>query len=219
MKTSILFNSVRSPHCLKVAMFMGEKNIPFERCEINLPTREQKTPEYLAINPLGQVPVYEDDASYHIDSLVIMRYLDELYPENRLFPAEPGKLQQALDWIELSSTKFRDVSHHLYWLMIEPPADGADPDEIARLKAQGARLLRQLDQTLENREWIMDTFSVVDLAVFPWVYGYTRFDLITPEYPHVIEWRQRIAARPTFAANYQKAGYPFQEYLARKINS
>jgi len=82
----ILYGSVRSPHCFKVSLVLAEKGIDVDRVEIDLPAREQKTPAYLAINPLGQVPVYRDDRGVHIDSLVIMRHLDERHPEPRLFP-------------------------------------------------------------------------------------------------------------------------------------
>lgn len=63
---SILYSSARSPHCFKVSMVLYEKQLSFERIEINLVTKEQKTPEYLRINPLGQVPVYQDDQGVHI---------------------------------------------------------------------------------------------------------------------------------------------------------
>lgn len=121
-----LYSSVRSPHCFKVSLVLAEKSVAFERIEINLPAKQQRSPAYLAINSLGQVPVFVDDRGIHVDSLVIMRYLDERYPTPPLFPADDAKLNRVLDWINRSSTAISDVSHYLYWQLIEPPESGLD---------------------------------------------------------------------------------------------
>jgi len=87
MPKSIFYSSIRSPHCLKIGMILTEKQIPFERVEIDLRAKQQKTDAFLAINPAGQVPVYVDDYGAHADSLIIMQHLDQLVPDPpRLFP-------------------------------------------------------------------------------------------------------------------------------------
>ena len=61
MSKAILFSSISSPHCFKVSMILEEKGVAFERVEINLSEKEQKSTEYLELNPRGQVPAYKDD--------------------------------------------------------------------------------------------------------------------------------------------------------------
>jgi glutathione S-transferase len=208
----ILYSSVRSPHCFKVSLFLHEKGVAFDRVEIDLPAKQQRTPAYLAINPLGQVPVFADDQGVHVDSLRIMRHLDARHGPHRLFPTDDEALQEVLAWIDLSSTAMRDVSHHLYWLMIEPPAQGADPEAVARLTRQGLDLLEQVDGALRRGGgWLAGSLSAADLSVFAWLHGFRRFDLppAGSDFPHLEAWLERLTQRPSFAASYAQVGRPF----------
>jgi glutathione S-transferase len=207
-----LYSSVRSPHCFKVSLVLAEKGVSFDRIEIDLRAKQQRTPAYLAINPLGQVPVFEDDRGVHIDSLVIMRYLDERYPTPPLFPAVGAELDLVLDWIERSSTTMRDVSHHLYWQVVEPPEDGPDESVVADLKAQGMALLADVEAALTaGQGWLTGSLTAADFSVFAWLYGYRRFGL-PPDlaaFPALADWLQRLTSRPSFAASYGRVGEPF----------
>ena len=208
---SILYSSIRSPHCLKVAIFLQEKNIPFDRVEIDLSAKEQRTPEFLAINPLGLVPVYEDNNGIHPDSLYIMQYLEEQYPDPPLFPKDQTQLQKAFDWIDLSSTTVRDVSHHLYWQLIEPPETGTNQQLVKELEAQGAAILHQLEELFSKTTYFMgETLSVVDIAMLPWIYGYQRFNFpFSQRYQNVLKWLTTLSKQPSFQDNYNKRGRPF----------
>lgn len=208
----ILYSSVRSPHCLKVSLVLHEKGVDFERIEVDLRAKEQRTPRYLSINPLGQVPVFEDERGVHIDSLVIMRSLDDHYGPPRLFPADPGALREVLAWIELSSTAMRDVSHHLYWQLIEPPEGGADEATVTRLKAEGMVLLERVERALEAGDgWLVGGFGAADLSVFAWLQGYARFGLPPSweAFPRLRSWLDRLRARPSFAASHGAVGRAF----------
>jgi glutathione S-transferase len=103
MSDATLFSSVRSPHCFKVSIVLEEKRVRFERVEIDLPARQQKTPEYLAIQPRGQVPAYLDDAGAHLDSLDVMLHLEARHPEPRTVPADPAQRDAMLAWSVRSS--------------------------------------------------------------------------------------------------------------------
>ncbi|NDJ60370.1 MAG: glutathione S-transferase family protein [Chloroflexi bacterium] len=207
MSRPILYSSIRSPHCLKVALFLQEKGIVFDRVEIDLPARQQKSPAYLRINPFGLVPAYTDDYGPHADSLLIMHYLEWRHPQPRLFPAAETDWPDALNWIERSSGPFRDVSHHLYWQIIEPPTSGTDWDRVAALKTEGIMLLDTLEAHLAHRQFMFGEFGVVDIALIPWVHGYRRFDLISAErHPHTAAWIERVSTRPSFQNNYQIKG-------------
>ncbi len=209
----ILYSSVRSPHCFKVSLFLYEKGVGVDRVEIDLPAKEQRTPAYLAINPLGQVPVYRDGEGVHVDSLVIMRHVDAHHPGPRLFPEDAAALQRTLDWIELSSTAMRDVSHHLYWQLIEPPATGVDAAAVGRLKAEGMALLERVETALgEGGGWLVDgALSAADLSVFSWLHGYARYDLppAWARFPQLRAWLVKLTDRPSFAASYGQVGRPF----------
>ncbi|MEO2170036.1 MAG: glutathione S-transferase, partial [bacterium] len=78
-----LYVSSVAPNPRKVILYVKEKGLDLPQVEINIIEGEQKTPEFLAKNPLGALPVLElDDGSYLTESLAIMEYLEELHPEN-----------------------------------------------------------------------------------------------------------------------------------------
>lgn len=196
-------------------MALHEKGVPFERVEIDLPAREQRSPAYLAISPLGHVPAYRDDRGVHIDSLPILRYLDERHPSPRLFPADPERLERALRWLELSGGPFKHVSHHLYWQLLEPPAGGPNAAEVDRLTIRGRALLRDLEAALEaGGGWLDLELTAADISVFAWVQGYRRFGdrfglADGDHFPHVRAWLERLASRPSFLASHGATGRPF----------
>jgi len=214
-KPSILYSSLRSPHSLKAAMFLSEKGIEFERVEVDLPKKEQKLPQYLRIHPMGQVPCYIDDYGSHPDSLFLMHYLEGRYPNPPLFPTDDNDLPLALDWIARSSREYRNVSHELYWQLLEPPQDGTDWDKVNTLMAQGHSILNDLEITLQDKEYILGNFGVVDIAFIPWINGYQRFEgLLTEEkHPSTVAWVQRVTARQSFKDNYQMRGKPLLDTL------
>jgi glutathione S-transferase len=202
-------------------MFLTERGVKFHRVEVEMASKEhQRAPYTTEVNPNATVPAMFD-ADVHLgDSLAIMSYIDAHASGNRLFPDDGEKLAEILSWIERADTDFWDVSHHLYWQIIEPPTGGADETEIARLLAKGHALLTQLDYVLANQPYITgDSLTAADIAVFPWVYGYKRFDLFDNEtaYSHVRAWRDSLIARKSFTLNYKVPGEALSEFLARFV--
>lgn len=213
----ILYSSINCPHSSKTAFFLAEKGIEFQRVEVSLAEKVQKTPAYLYINPRGTVPCYEDEHGVIGDSLEIMQYIDDQENNQSLFPSDPENLEVALQWIERANTEFWDVSHHLYWQIIEPPTKGTDWEEVERLKSEGTSLLQELDLILCDQPYICGELSVADIVIVPWVYSFQRFNL--PEvgqFPHLEAWRDNLTERSTFKENYNQEGIPLQVFLAKR---
>jgi glutathione S-transferase len=211
----ILYSSVNCPHSTKAAFFLAEKGVEFRRIEVSLAARVQKTPAYLALNPKGTVPTFEDEHGVIGDSLALMRHVDAHFDGPQLFPSDPDALHDVLRWIARGDADFWDVSHHLYWQVIEPPQTGTDWAEVARLRAKGIGLLAELEASLARQPYVCGDFSAADIALLPWVYGFQRFNL--PErgqFLHVERWRDQLSSRATFRDNHNRAGYPFTEFLA-----
>jgi glutathione S-transferase len=218
----VLFSSARSPHCFKVSVALLELGVAFERVEIDLPGREQKTAEYLAINPRGQVPAYLDATGAHLDSLDILLHLDARRRPPRLFPADPVAREATLTWIARSSGPMRDVSHHLYWQLLEPPAPGPDLARVAELRAQGSELLEGVEAALaaSRSGWLVDADdltgpSAADMCVYAWTSGFRRFELPGPEarLPQLERWWRWWDERPSVRASRGAVGVPFRSWL------
>src|ERR671937_1574696 len=88
MPTLTLYDADRCPFCARVRIVLAEKGIEYEDVQIDLSDR----PAWLyEKNPVGKVPVLEEDAFVLPESAVIMEYLEERYPEPRLLPADPAE--------------------------------------------------------------------------------------------------------------------------------
>jgi len=208
---SILYSHYNCPHSLKTAFFLSVKGVPFERVEVDLAAKQQKTPAYLAKNPNGTTPAYEHDGGVIGDSLDIMRHIDEQTDSPKLFPADPEQYAEVLTWIKRADEDFWDVSHHLYWQLLAPPQEGTDWDEVKRLKAKGQGLLSELEAILSVQPYIVGDLTAADIVVAPWVYGYKRFDLpkIPEDFPHVMAWLDTMTNQPAFTDNHRVKGVPF----------
>jgi len=88
----ILYDAARCPYCARVRIVLAEKGLGYETVEIDLSDR----PAWLyAKNPSGRVPVLEEDGGFVLpESLVIMEYLDERFPEPPFWPADPGEFRR-----------------------------------------------------------------------------------------------------------------------------
>lgn len=209
--TSILYSNYNCPHSLKTSFFLSLKGIAFERVEVDLSAKQQRTPEYLTLNPNGTVPAYQHGETVIGDSLEIMEFIDTQGDNLQLIPSDPAQHAEALSWIERANDDFYDVSHHLYWQLIQPPADGTDWDEVKRLKTKGIGLLTELEAILSTQPYILGELTIADIVVVPWVYGYQRFDLPAnnDDFPHMVAWRDKLTDQPAFTENYRVKGTPF----------
>src|SRR5438093_12220150 len=86
-----LYDFKSSPNCQRVKVVLAEKNLPYDIIPIDLRKSEQKTPEYLKLNPYSKVPVLTDDAAVLYESCIINEYLNEKYPNLPLMPADLEK--------------------------------------------------------------------------------------------------------------------------------
>ena len=94
-----LYSAPQSTCSQKVRLTLAEKNLDFVEHKMKLFQNDQLKPEYLKLNPNGVVPTLVDDGTPIIDSSVIMEYLDEVYPEIALSPADPKQRALMRAWL------------------------------------------------------------------------------------------------------------------------
>ena len=95
----LYLDTKRAPNPRKVRIYLAEKNLDIPIKEIDLYAGEQKTPEFLAKNPFAGVPILElDDGTVLIETLPIMEYLEELYPDPPLIGADPVSRALVRSW-------------------------------------------------------------------------------------------------------------------------
>jgi glutathione S-transferase len=185
------------PYVQRAVIALTEKGVPFDRVCIDLAA---KPDWFLAISPLGKVPLLRVDDEVIFESAVILEYLEETQG-NPLYPADPLARARHRAMIEFGSAILSDI----WGLEIAPTRDVAVA-RIEALRQKFARLERDLDIDLGDGPWFAgETFGLVD-AVFGPVFRY--FDLfdrildhgIFAATPKVNAWRAALAARPSVRA-------------------
>lgn len=180
-----------------IACALAELGVAHDRVRIDIRKGEQRTPEYLAINPNGKVPCLVVDGTPIFEGLAIHLWLGDRFGVARgLWPAAdtPERLQ-AMSWCAWAYVTYAAVINRLRLAT----ADDAlrDATQAAAAAAEGGRLLALLEARLAGQAWMLgEAYSLVDLVVGQ-VVGYgTYVGAGVKDYPAVAAWLARVQARP-----------------------
>lgn len=195
-----LYDFKSSPNCQRVKIVLAEKNLPYDIAPIDLRAHEQKTPEYLKLNPYGKVPVLTDDATVLYESLIINEYLDEKYPNPPLMPKDPAKRAKARILVDYGMAHF-DAPYQRLRMELMNDAKEQNQQVIATAKAELKKLLQRLEDEIGEQQYLLGDFSLVDADLLP---RFTRLEgfgvLPDPSLPRLGNYLERVKARPSVRA-------------------
>jgi glutathione S-transferase len=180
-----LYDADRCPYCARVRIALAEKGVEHETVVIDLDERPSWIYEK---NPLGRVPILEDDAFVLPESAVINEYLEERYPVPALWPADAA--ERAFG--RLLVFRFDQLSKPYYGLRRQE--EGAQE----RFEAELAKLNAVLDAQpyLTGR-----AFGLADIAYVPWLLrARDRMGVELGSFGALAEWLERVSERPAIAA-------------------
>ncbi|KAJ3563254.1 hypothetical protein NP233_g9055 [Leucocoprinus birnbaumii] len=167
-----LYGWFASAPALFVAVILHEKQIPFEWIEVDLAKGDQKTPEFVASNPFGEVPTIDDDGFVMYESRAIARYLDEKYPDQgtRLYPKDVQKraaVDQAV-WAEL--TQFYRFGVRILYETLNKRFFGREPN-MELVEEAKKSLLAKMDvyeSILSKQRYLAgDELTLADIVHIP----------------------------------------------------
>src|ERR1700732_362885 len=171
---------------------MEETGQPYERVLIDLTKGAQKTPEYLAINPMGKVPALKDGDATLAEATAICAYVAERYPDAKLAPPTGDPLR----------------AKYLYWLFfapgcIEPAmvqiATKLEMNPVAAGWGESTRVFDVLDAALAKGPWLLgENFSAADIAIGAALNFSVRLFKMVPSRPSVHRYTAGCAARLAF---------------------
>ena len=190
-----LYGHEMSGNCYKPKLLLELLNIEYEWVKVDLMKGEQKLPQYLALNPFGQVPLLVDGDTKIADAQAILVYLARQYGGDRWLPLEALPLAQVVRWLSTTAGEIRQGPEHarLYYLF------GTTSINIERAQQQAERILSQLDQHLSTRNWLeFDRTTIADIAVFPYVALAPDGKIDLALYPNVLSWIARVKQLPGY---------------------
>ncbi len=182
-----LYDAARCPYCARVRIALAEKGIGYETVEVDL---DHRPAWMIELNPPGgRVPVLDEGGFILPESVVIMEYLEECYPEPALLPADPADRAVSRLLVE----RFDRLGDPYYDLYFARQAGTAERVESA---------LATLDARLEAFPFLGGgTYGLADIAYIPWVLrAETRLGLDLSRFEALCGWRDRLSERPAIAA-------------------
>ena len=190
-----------TPNGRKITIMLEELELDYILHPINITRDDQFEAEFLAISPNNKIPaiIDSDNGQTLFESGAIMMYLAE--KTGKLMPDKPKARWATIEWLMFQMGGVGPMmgqAHH--FVKFNP-----DKSEYASVRylTEVKRLYKVIDERLVNNEWLNgDSYSIADMAIWPWVARYDWQTIDLNDYPNVVHWYIAIANRPATQAGW-----------------
>ncbi|KAM3335266.1 hypothetical protein ACQJBY_029596 [Aegilops geniculata] len=199
-----LYGMMLSPNVTRVVTVLNELGLDFDSVEVDLRTGAHKHPDFLKLNPFGQIPALQDGDEVVFESRAINRYIATKYGSSglNLLPTPSAKMEA---WLEVESHHFFPSAQTVVYELLIKPLFGAAPDtaEADKKAAELDKLLDVYEAHLAagNKYLAGDVLTLADANHMSWLFLLTKSpkaELVASR-PHVKAWWEEISARPAWA--------------------
>ena len=182
-----------SGHSHRVELFLSLLELPYELIEVNLKTGAQKHPQFIAMNPFGQVPVIQDGDIIVADSNAILVYLATRYGRDSWLPRDPFAAAAVQRWLSVAAGPLASgpaAARRAALNNIPVP-----PEAVERSQS----LFSVMDSALKKRSFLAgSTPTVADIANYTYSAHAEEGGISLAPYPQLRNWLRRIEALPGF---------------------
>jgi GST-like protein len=186
-----------TPNGQKVHIALEETGLPYRTVPVNISAGEQFSPEFLAINPNHRIPAIIDrqgpgGALPLFESGAILIYLAE--KAGNFIPVDAAGRYTCLQWLMFQMGGIGPMFGQFAHFNVYAPEKL--PYAIERYKKESQRLVGVLEKRLKQDDYLAGTYSIADMAAYPWVHAAATRSFDWEPYPAVKRWHDAIAARP-----------------------
>jgi glutathione S-transferase len=204
-----------SPFAWRVLLALEYKRLPYTSHLLQFSRQEHKSPQMLAMNFRGRVPVLKDGDYVVFESVAILYYLDRKYPDPPLFgrtPEEAGVIMRVIcEYQAYAEPHVMRIARAFF-----PQSTPLRPDELAAAMQGVASEARSIEGRLAHSDWVVgETLSAADLVIYPGLQFLlrtlkkpaaadlsTRFFPLDVHYPALSRWAARMEALPGYEKTY-----------------
>lgn len=198
--------SLPTPNGVKVSIMLEETGLDYEAHRVRFDAGDQKSPEFLSLNPNGKIPAMIDPHGPNgqplalFESGAMLIYLAD--KTGQLIPADETRRYEAIQWLMFQMGGVGPIFGQVGFFNKFAGREIEDKRPLERYINESRRLIGVVDQRLATRDWIMgDDYTIADIALFPWINNLITFyeaaDLVNiSEFGNVNRTLERFLERP-----------------------
>ena len=198
--------SLNTPNGVKVSIMLEETGLPYEPHLVDIMKGDNRTAEFLSLNPNGKIPAIIDPDGPGgkpiglFESGAILLYLAD--KTGKFISADPAQRWETIQWVFFQMAAIGPMFGQVGYFHKFAGKEIADKRPLERYVVESKRLLDILDKRLEGRTWLMgDNYTIADISTLGWVRNLITFyearELVGYDsFTHVVAWLDRALARP-----------------------
>ncbi|MBC8749841.1 MULTISPECIES: glutathione S-transferase family protein [Paraburkholderia] len=191
-----LYDFELSGSCYKIRLLANILGVQYKPVSVDFVRKEHKTEKYTALNPFGEIPIFEDGELRLRDAQAIMVYLASKYDKSGTwYPNTPESMGRVNQWLSTGGGELMNAAGARLVKILGYPLD------LEKLQAGANRVFKILDDQLASRDWLeLDHPTIGDIACFPYAALAGEGGIDLKPYPNVLAWIERIKKLPGFIA-------------------
>ena len=204
-----------SPYSWRVLLALEYKRLAYASHVLQFSKQEHQSPQILALNFRGRVPILKDGDYVVFESLAVLYYLDLKYPDPPIFgrsPEEAGVIMRVIcEYQAYAEEHVNRITRAFFF-----PSQKRDPDQLAKSMHAVASEARSIEMRLAKSDWVVGyTFSAADIVIFPGLQSLlralskpdarelsARFLPLEINYPALARWIARVEQLPGYERTY-----------------
>jgi GSH-dependent disulfide-bond oxidoreductase len=202
-----------TPNGLKLKLFLEEAGLPYRAIPVDIGKGEQHRPEFLKISPNNKIPALVDheppDGGAPLslfESGAMLLYLAD--KSRKFIPADVRGRADVLQWLFWQVGGLGPMGGQDGHFRVFAPT--ALPYAIERYTKEVNRLFSVMNQRLADREFLAGSYSIADMACYPWTVPHKQLGQRIEHFPYLKRWLDTIAARPATLRTYEGVAIPYQ---------
>ncbi len=192
-----LYTGLGSGNAYKAELMLHLLDLAYESVSVSVPRGEHRHPDFLRLNPFGQIPVLVDRDRVLTDSQAILAYLATAYggaDTERWFPRDASQLAATMRWLSVAGNEIQNTLTTARAIkLLRWPLD------YDRAVQRSYALLALMNEHLRERDWLAtSSATIADIACYPYLFLAAEGGIDTRPYPAVEAWLRRLESLPRF---------------------
>jgi glutathione S-transferase len=192
-----LYQYAASGNCYKIRLLLNQLGIAYQRVPVDIHQGESRTPAFLAMNPVGKIPVLEiSPGQYLPESNAIIYYLAD---GTDFLPQDRWERAQVMQWLFFEQFSHEpNIATVRYWISIAKIAD-KHQEAIAHKQALGYAALQVMEQHLTKHDYFVgNRYSIADISLYAYTHVAEEADFDLSKFPAILAWLDRIVSQPNY---------------------